>query len=335
MMQGLPAASRAMVLEAPNTPLVERDIPIREPGENEILIKVEACAVCRTDLHIVFGELPLPRLPLIPGHEVVGRVVAAGPSADRFRAGDRVGLPWLGRTCGACSYCKGGRENLCDAAMFTGYHLDGGFAGHVTAHQDYAFPIPGPYEPAHAAPFLCAGLIGHRAYKRVLEARRIGIYGFGAAAHIVTQIAAGHGKEVFAFTRPGDREGWRFAERMGAVWAGGSDQPPPTPLDAAIIFAPAGELVVKALKDIRKGGRVVCAGIYMSDIPSFPYELLWGERELCSIANLTRQDGEEFFAEAAALGITTEIHTFPLKEANRAIDMVKNGKLKGPAVLIP
>ncbi len=331
----LPAVYGAMALYAPNTPLRWVELPLQPPKAHELLIEVEACGICRTDLHILWGELPMLHVPVVPGHEVVGRVVAVGDGVQRFSPGDRVGVPWLGRTCGRCRFCRQGKENLCEEARFTGYHLQGGFAQYLLAHEDYSFTIPHDYPPDHAAPLLCAGLIGYRSYRRVRHCTAIGIYGFGAAAHIITQVASRHGKEIYAFTRPGDEKGWEFAHRMGAVWAGGSDQSPPRPLEAAIIFAPVGELVVKALKDVDKGGTVVCAGIYMTPVPSFPYELLWGEREICSIANLTREDGEEFFSLAAEMAIKTSVQPYPLREANEAVDALKKGKIKGAAVLTP
>lgn len=326
----------AMVFRAARLPLAEEQVVIPRPGAGEVLIRVEACAVCRTDLHIVDGDLKDAKIPLIPGHEIVGKVVAAGANARRFRPGDRIGVPWLGWTCGECAYCREGRENLCDRAQFTGYHRDGGFAEYAVADERYAIRIPASYEPVDAAPFLCAGLIGYRTYRMAgAEVRRVGLYGFGAAAHLVAQIALHEGREVYAFTRPGDEDGQRFALAVGATWAGSSDQSPPAPLDAALIFAPVGALVPQALRQVRKGGTVVCGGIHMSEIPAFPYEILWGERIVRSVANLTRRDGQEFFAAAAKAGVRANVRTYPLSKANKALADLRDGRLTGAAVLIP
>ena len=298
-------------------------------------MKVAACAVCRTDLHVLDGELPNPKLPLVPGHEIVGTVVEKGRAAHRFKVGNRVGIPWLGWTCSECEFCRNGRENLCDRARFTGYTVDGGYAEFTVADERFCFPIPQSYSEAEAAPLLCAGLIGFRSLTKTGNAKRLGIYGFGAAAHIVTQVAGFQGREVFAFTRQGDTEAQAFAKSLGAVWAGGSETAPPEKLDAAIIFAPVGELVPLALKSVTKGGTVVCGGIHMSDIPSLPYALLWQERKLCSVANLTRRDGDEFFALAPRVPVRTTVQTFPLADANEALALVRTGKINGAAVLIP
>lgn len=327
---------RAMVLEKPGTLLVERELPDPEPSHGKVLVEVSACAVCRTDLHVVDGELPRPKLPLVPGHEIVGKVVATGPGAQRYRPGDRVGIPWLGWTCGACEFCRAGQENLCDAAEFTGYTIDGGYARLTVADERYCFPIPDAYTDVQAAPLLCAGLIGFRTLRLAGDhARKLGIYGFGAAAHIVAQVAGHQERRVFAFTRPGDREGQAFARRLGAEWAGGSDELPPEALDAALIFAPVGALVPAALRAVRKGGRVVCGGIHMSDIPSFPYRDLWEERSVCSVANLTRRDAEEFLKLAPRVPVRTETVLFPMREANEALRRLRQGELEGAAVLVP
>ncbi len=299
------------------------------------MLRVRACAVCRTDLHLVDGELPDPKLPIIPGHEIVGEVVETGDGDGAFARGDRAGAPWLGWTCGTCDYCVSGRENLCDNGRFTGYNLDGGYAEYVVADVRFCLRVPGSYGDAEAAPLLCAGLIGYRSLKKAGDARRLGIYGFGAAAHIIAQVAVHQGREVYAFTRPGDTAGQDFARGLGAGWAGGSDERPPHPLDAAVIFAPVGALVPAALRAVRKGGTVVCGGIHMSDIPAFPYELLWGERTVTSIANLTRADGAEFMALAARVPLRTEIERFPLHQANEALHRLRTGALHGAAVLIP
>ena len=323
----------AMLLDRPGQPLRWAEVPDPDPGENEVLIEVSACGVCRTDLHIYDGELTEPKLPLIPGHEIVGTVVAAGAGAERFPIGTRVGVPWLGHTCGHCRYCLSDAENLCDAPQFTGYTRDGGYAEYCVADTRYVFALPEGPGDAELAPLLCAGLIGHRSFRFTGDAEKIGIYGFGAAAHIVTQVARWQGREIFAFTRPGDEATQGFARRMGAAWAGDSDQPAPTELDAAIIFAPVGALVPAALRAVRKGGTVVCGGIHMSDIPQFPYEDLWGERTIRSVANLTRADGEDFFAVAGTAGVRTEIETFPLADANIALERLRRGELSGAAVL--
>ncbi|MDI3339216.1 MAG: zinc-dependent alcohol dehydrogenase family protein [Sphaerobacter sp.] len=325
---------RAMLLDAPGRPLRLAELPRPEPGPGQVLLRVRACAVCRTDLHLVAGELPDPALPIIPGHEIVGTVVAAGPGATRFAPGTRVGVPWLGWTCGTCRFCRSGRENLCDAARFTGYQLHGGYAEYTVADERYCFPIPEGYSDVHAAPLLCAGLIGYRALRVAGEGTRLGLYGFGAAAHLISQVARHEGRRVFAFTRPGDTTGQQFARELGAVWAGGSDDLPPEPLDAAIIFAPVGALVPAALRAVGKGGVVVCAGIHMSDIPSFPYAILWGERVVRSVANLTRQDGEEFLALAPTVPVRTTVQPYPLEAANAALDDLRAGRVAGAAVLV-
>jgi propanol-preferring alcohol dehydrogenase len=333
----IPKTMRAMVLEEPRKPLIEKEVPVPQPGPGEILIKVRACGVCRTDLHIVDGELPKPKLPLVPGHEIVGTVVARGAGSDRFRIGERVGVPWLGRADGTCPYCRRGMENLCDNALFTGYTIDGGYAEYTSACESYSFRLPESYSDANAAPLLCAGFIGYRSYRMATRdpgAERIGIYGFGAAAHIIAQVARFQGKEIFAFTRPGDAEAQNFALRLGAAWAGGSDQDPPQDLDAAIIFAPVGPLVPAALRATTKGGVVVCAGIHMSEIPSFPYSILWEERVLRSVANLTRQDGEEFLEIAPQIPVKTEVVPFSLEEANLALERLRSGEIEGAAVLV-
>lgn len=326
---------QAMVLERPGTPLRAMTVPTPEPGPGQVRVRVGACAVCRTDLHVLDGELPFPGRPLIPGHEIAGTVEATGPGAARFRTGERVGIPWLGWTCGACEYCRSGRENLCPDARFTGYTLDGGYAGYATADERFCFPLPPGFDDVHAAPLMCAGLIGYRTLSRAGDARRLGIYGFGAAAHLVAQVAVFQGREVLAFTRPGDRAAQEFARRLGAAWAGGSDERPPAELDAALIFAPVGALVPAALRAVKPGGVVVCGGIHMSDVPSFPYELLWRERGVVSVANLTRRDGEEFLALAARVPVRTETETFPLARANEALAALREGRLRGAAVLVP
>ena len=331
----VPQTMHAMVLETPRQPLVHLEIPVPKAGPDQVLIKVQACGVCRTDLHLVDGELPDPKLPVIPGHEIVGTVVAKGENAKSFAVGDRIGVPWLGYTCAQCHYCRSGRENLCDQPKFTGYTLDGGYAEYAVADMRYCFSLPGEYSDAAAAPLLCAGLIGYRSYRMAGDGvKRLGIYGFGGAAHIIAQVAAFQGKQVFAFTRPGDSAAQQFARRLGAVWAGDSAEMPPEPLDAAIIFAPVGSLVPAALKAVVKGGMVVCGGIHMSDIPSFPYSILWEERTVCSVANLTRKDGEELLSIAPKVPVTTEVEEFPLKAANQALDHLREGKLQGAAVLI-
>ena len=324
-----------MRMAAPAQPLTSDEIPVPSPRTGQLLIKVAACAVCRTDLHIVDGELAKPKLPLVPGHEIVGRVEALGDDVKNFRIGDRVGVPWLGWTCGECEYCLSGRENLCEGARFTGYDIDGGYAEFAIADCHFTFRIPDEFEDVSAAPLLCAGLIGYRSLRKTGAAKRIGIYGFGAAAHIVTQVARFEGRDVFAFTRKGDDTAQKFAHNLGAVWAGGSDETPPEELDAAIIFAPIGELVPAALRNVKRGGIVVCGGIHMSDIPSFPYRDLWQERTITSVANLTRRDGEEFLALAAKVPIHTETHRFALEEANAALEALREGKFSGAAVLVP
>jgi alcohol dehydrogenase, propanol-preferring len=326
---------KAMVLDRPGTRLQLADLPMPEPGPGQILVRVDACGVCRTDLHVVDGELTEPALPIVPGHEVIGHVVAAGATVERFRIGERVGIPWLGHTCGVCRYCRSERENLCDAPKFTGYQINGGYADHTVADARYCFPIQCDYSDAEAAPLMCAGLIGYRALRLAGEAARLGIYGFGAAAHIVAQVARHRGQQVFAFTRSGDREAQAFARDLGAVWVGGSDERPPEPLDAAIIFASVGALVPAALRAVAKGGVVVAGGIHMSDIPSFPYEILWGERVVRSVANLTRRDAEEFLALAPRVPVKTEVQTFPLEQANEALARLREGRLRGAAVLLP
>ena len=323
-----------MVLDAPKEPLQLRDVPKPRPDTEQILLRVSTCAVCRTDLHIVDGELPKPKLPLIPGHEIVGRVEEIGRDVKKFREGDRVGIPWLGWTCGECKFCQSGRENLCDRARFTGYNIDGGYAEFVVADARFCFPIPDGFEDIAAAPLLCAGLIGFRALRKCGGPKRLGLYGFGAAAHIICQVARFEGRKVFAFTRPGDTETQKFAQNLGATWTGGSDEVPPEKLDAAIIFAPVGALMPEALRHLEKGGMVISAGIHMSDIPAFPYRDLWGERALCSVANLTRRDGEEFFEIAPRIPVKTETETFPLEQANEALSRLRTGKLKGAAVLV-
>jgi alcohol dehydrogenase, propanol-preferring len=326
---------RAMILNAPNTPLQEAELPIPVPGAGQVLIQVRTCGVCRTDLHVVDGELTQPKLPLIPGHQIVGTVASHGPEVSgAFPLGTRVGVPWLGQTCNHCRYCQSGRENLCDYAKFTGYQLDGGYAEYAVADERFCFPIPTGYPDLQAAPLLCAGLIGYRSLTMTGDAKRVGLYGFGAAAHIVIKTARYQGRQVFAFTRSGDTQGQQFARDLGAVWAGSSAEAPPERLDAAIIFAPVGSLVPAALKAVAKGGVVVCAGIHMSDIPSFPYELLWGERMLRSVANLTRRDGEDFLALAPKVPIRTQVEAFPLSAANEALESLRSGKIQGAAVLV-
>jgi len=326
---------RAMVLTGPGRSLRQMQLAVPQCGPEEILLQVCACGVCRTDLHIVDGELPDPKIPLVPGHEVVGTVVARGPQVDRFAIGQRVGVPWLGFTCGHCRYCARGQENLCERARFTGYTRDGGYAQYAVAHEHFCFALPDAYGDAEIAPLLCAGLIGYRALAAARDARTIGIYGFGAAAHIVAQVAVYQGRTVFAFTRPGDSTRQQFAKAMGASWAGDSTQSPPQPMDAALLFAPDGSLVPQALRHTDKGGTVVCAGIHMSEIPAFPYSILWGERVIRSVANLTRRDGEEFFALASRHKIHTTIESFPLDEANEALERLRRGSIRGAAVLIP
>jgi alcohol dehydrogenase, propanol-preferring len=325
---------RTMVFEKPGQLLRQADLPTPKPASGQVLIRVRACAVCRTDLHVVDGELTQPKLPLIPGHEIVGIVEEKGRGAERFGIGDRVGIPWLGWTCGECSYCQSGQENLCDHARFTGYMIDGGYAEYTVADQRYCFPIPDSYGDAEAAPLLCAGLIGYRSLVKAGNGKHLGIYGFGAAAHIIAQVAKYQARQLYAFTRPDDENAKKFALALGAVWAGSSNELPPVKLDAAIIFAPVGDLVPQALRAVGKGGAVVCGGIHMSDIPSFPYEILWEERSVCSVANLTRRDGEEFLALAPKVPVRTEVQTFPLEEANEALARLRSGKIQGAAVLI-
>jgi len=326
---------RAQLLTAARRPLVAAELPAPCPGPQQVLIAVRACAVCRTDLHVVDGELVDPKLPLVPGHEIIGKVVEKGEAADRFAVGDRVGVPWLGWTCGVCDYCRGGQENLCDRARFTGYQIDGGYAELTVADQRYCFGIDQRYGDLEAAPLMCAGLIGYRTLRMAGDARRLGIYGFGAAAHIVAQVARHQSRRIFAFTRPGDVAAQDFARSLGAEWAGDSTALPPEPLDAALIFAPVGPLVPAALAATRKGGTVVCGGIHMSDIPTFPYRILWEERVLRSVANLTRRDAEEFLALAPEAGVRTETVTYPLNRANEALADLRNGALLGAAVLVP
>jgi propanol-preferring alcohol dehydrogenase len=326
---------RAMLLERPGAPLREVTLPRPEPGVGQVLLEVRACGVCRTDLHVADGELPDPLLPLILGHEIVGRVVECGVGATRFGRGDRVGVPWLGWTCGECRYCRSGRENLCERARFTGYQLNGGYAEFAVADERYCFAIPASYGDVEAAPLLCAGLIGYRSLAAAGDAHRLGLFGFGAAAHLVAQVARHQGRRVFAFTRPGDEAAQRFARELGAEWAGASDQSPPEPLDAAILFAPVGALVPTALAAVAPGGTVVCAGIHMSPIPSFPYSLLWGERVVRSVANLTRRDGAEFFDLLSRATVRTVTESQPLAHANQALERLRSGMLRGAAVLVP
>ncbi len=330
----IPHTMRAMVLEKSRSPLREMELPVPAPNPNQVLLRVLACAVCRTDLHIVDGELAEPKLPLIPGHQIIGTVVRTGQAVSTLRAGDRVGVPWLGYTCGECVFCRRGQENLCERALFTGYTLDGGYAEYAAADQRYCFTLPAAGNDLTLAPLLCAGLIGYRSYRMIGEnVTRLGIYGFGSAAHIIAQIAIYHGKRVFAFTSPGDIEAQDFARRLGAAWAGDSTSMPPEAMDAAIIFAPVGSLVPAALRATIKGGTVVCGGIHMSDIPSFPYQLLWGERALRSVANLTRADGEELLALAPKVPVRTEVRVFSLGSANEALSRLRSGDLQGAAVL--
>jgi propanol-preferring alcohol dehydrogenase len=325
----------AQLMTAAGEPLAAAELPPPQPGPRQVLIRVRACAVCRTDLHVVDGELPDPKLPLVPGHEIIGTILAKGNEADRFAVGDRVGVPWLGWTCSVCAYCRSGRENLCDRARFTGYQLDGGYAQLTVADERYCFAVDPSYGDVEAAPLLCAGLIGYRTLRMAGEARLVGLYGFGAAAHIVAQVARYEGRRIFAFTRAGDVAAQDFARRLGAEWAGDSTMPPPEPLDAALIFAPVGALVPVALTATRKGGTVVCGGIHMTDIPSFPYAMLWHERVLRSVANLTRRDAEAFLAVAPKAGVRTETVTYPLAQANAALADLRHGRLHGAAVLVP
>ena len=324
----------AMILETPGWPLQVKDLSRPSPGPNQILLRVHACAVCRTDLHVVDGELPEPKLPLAPGHQIVGTVAEIGEGVTQFVVGDRLGVPWLGWTCGVCRYCQEGRENLCDQARFMGYQIDGGYAEYTVADERFCFRLPEGYDDLQAAPLLCAGLIGYRSLVMTGNAERLGLYGFGAAAHILIQIARHQGRRVYAFTRSGDSLGQEFALKLGAHWAGDSSRSAPEPLDAAILFAPVGELVPAALRAVAKGGVVVCAGIHMSDIPSFPYSILWGERVLRSVANLTRRDGEEFLALAPKVPIQTKVRSFPLTAANEALSSLRTGKINGSAVLV-
>ncbi|MDH3456169.1 MAG: zinc-dependent alcohol dehydrogenase family protein [Gemmatimonadota bacterium] len=325
---------RAMLFEGVGTPLTENDLPTPEPGDGQVLLKVRTCAVCRTDLHVIDGDLTRPKLPLVLGHEIVGVVEATGRGAQRFNPGDRVGVPWLASTCGTCEYCRASHENLCDEARFTGYDVDGGYAEYTVADERFCFPIPAAYSDLQAAPLLCAGLIGYRSLRAAATSTRLGLYGFGAAAHIIAQIAVHQGRQVFAFTKPNDAAGQQFARELGAVWAGPSNEPPPTPLDAAIIFAPIGALVPAALRAVRKGGTVVCAGIHMSEVPAFPYEILWGERVVRSVANLTRTDGEEFFAIAPQVPVRTAVKPYRLVDANTALHDLRGGRVEGVAVLV-
>jgi len=324
---------RAMIFRRAGVPLSYEDVIIPTPGPEQVLLRVLVCGVCRTDLHIVDGELTEPKLPLIPGHQIVGIVVDTGEHVKRFTEGDRVGVPWLGSTCNQCRYCLSGRENLCDRGRFTGYQIDGGFAEYAVADHRFCFPIPEGYPDLQAAPLLCAGLIGYRSLVMTGDAERLGLYGFGAAAHIVAQVARWQGRKVYAFTRPDDLAAQKFSLQMGAVWAGSSSEAPPEPLDAAIIFAPDGTLVPAALRAVAKGGTVVCGGIHMSDIPAFPYDILWGERVVRSVANLTRKDGEEFLALAPRIPVSTEVNPFPLDQANEALDALRAGRITGAVVL--
>jgi propanol-preferring alcohol dehydrogenase len=326
---------RAMVLERPGEPLRLVELPMPTPGEGQVRVKVAACGVCRTDLHVVDGELAEPKLPIVPGHEIVGTVDALGPGVTRLALGQRVGIAWLGRTCGVCHYCQEGRENLCDAPGFTGYQIDGGYADYTVADADYCFPIPGDLADTEVAPWLCAGLIGHRSLRLAGAATTLGLYGFGAAAHLVAQLARYQGRQVYAFTRPGDAEAQRLASSLGCAWAGSSDAAPPELLDAAIVFAPVGSLVPVALKAVRKGGAVVLGGIHMSDIPAFPYALIWGERVLRSVANLTRQDAVEFLELAPKVPVRSHVMAMPLAQANTALARLRSGALTGAAVLVP
>jgi len=325
----------AMVLERLRAPLMMRERPVPRPGPGEVLVEVKACGVCRTDLHVVDGELPDPKLPIVPGHEIVGRVAAIGEGVSGFALGARVGIPWLGFTCGVCPYCRSGRENLCDRPLFTGYTRDGGYATHAVADAPYCSALPEGVEDAAIAPWLCAGLIGWRSYRMAGEGERLGIFGFGAAAHLLAQVAVWQKRKIYAFTRAGDTAAQHFARNLGATWAGGSDETPPEPLDAAIIFAPVGALVPAALKAVRKGGRVVCGGIHMSDIPQFPYRILWEERQIASVANLTREAAREFLGIAPRAGLRSEITRYPLANANEALSDLREGRLQGAAVLVP
>ena len=325
---------RAMILETSGEPLRAAEEAVPEPGAGQVLLRVHCCAVCRTDLHVVDGELPDPKSPLIPGHQIVGTVERTGEQAGDFTAGDRVGVPWLGWTDGECRYCLSGRENLCENARFTGYQIDGGYAEYAVADARFCFPIPEGFTDLQAAPLLCAGLIGHRSLRFAGDAQKLGLYGFGASAHIVAQVAVHEGRRIFAFTSPSDEEAQEFARELGAEWAGSSEEVPPEELDAAIIFAPVGTLVPAALRAVARGGTVVCAGIHMSDIPSFPYEILWGERSVRSVANLTRHDGREFLTLAPEVPVRTEVVPFPLEEANEALETLRSGRIRGAAVLV-
>jgi alcohol dehydrogenase, propanol-preferring len=325
---------RAMLLEASGEPLRAAEVAVPEPGAGQVLLRVHCCAVCRTDLHVVDGELPDPKLPLVPGHQIVGTVERTGEQAGGFTAGDRVGVPWLGWTDGECRYCLAGRENLCENARFTGYQIDGGYAEYAVADARFCFPIPEDFPDLQAAPLLCAGLIGHRSLRFAGDAQKLGLYGFGASAHIVAQVAVHEGRRIFAFTSQGDEKAQGFARELGAEWAGSSQEAPPEELDAAIIFAPVGALVPAALRAVARGGTVVCAGIHMSDIPTFPYEILWGERSVRSVANLTRQDGLEFLSLVPEIPVRTEVVPFPLDEANEALRTLRSGRIRGAAVLV-
>ncbi len=324
---------RAMVLDKPGQPLQPRDVPDPQPGPGQVLIDIHVCGICRTDLHVVDGELTEPKLPLIPGHQIVGTVLELGDGVTTVKSGDRAGVPWLGGSCGTCKFCNTGRENLCPDAKYTGYQIDGGFAEKTVANERFVFPIPESYPDLQAAPLLCAGLIGYRSYRFVGDAQKIGFYGFGAAAHILIQVARNQGREVYAFTRDGDTKSQEFAKSLGAVWAGGSSESPPEPLEVAIIFAPIGELVPAALRVVEWGGKVVCAGIHMSDIPSFPYSILWGEKSVQSVANLTRRDGEEFLALAPKIPVETKVTAYPLEKTNEALDDLRHGRFDGAAVI--
>lgn len=326
---------RAMILRSAHTPLAQAQLSMPQPGDGQVLLQVRACGVCRTDLHVLDGELPNPKLPLVLGHEIVGTVAATGRGAEHLQTGQRVGVPWLGWTCGICPYCRSGRENLCVRARFTGYQIDGGYAEYALADHRYVFPLPEQYSDAEAAPLLCAGLIGYRSLVMAGEARRLGLYGFGAAAHLIAQVARYQGREVYAFTRPGDTASQQFAREHGAIWAGGSDTLPPVELDAAILFAPVGSLVPQALRAVAPGGTVVAGGIHMSEIPAFSYDLLWGERTVRSVANLTRRDGEEFMALAPKVPVKSEVETFALEDANEALTRLRAGRIHGAAVLLP
>jgi propanol-preferring alcohol dehydrogenase len=335
MKMKIPETMRAMLLEAPGEPLTLKQVPVPAPGPNQVLLQVHACGVCRTDLHILDGELKNPKLPLILGHQIVGTIVDLGKDVDQFQLGERIGVPWLGYTDGTCQYCQRDQENLCENPLFTGYTIDGGFAEYAVADQHYCFTLPEAYADREVAPLLCAGMIGYRTYRLAgAHTDRIGIYGFGSAAHIIAQVAIHQGKRVFAFTRPGDNEAQEFALQLGAVWAGDSTQAPPEELDAALIFAPVGSLIVDALRATTRGGTVVSGGIHMSDIPSFPYRLLWEERTIRSVANLTRKDGEDFLAVAPRVPVETQIHTYALETANQALDDLREGRLQGSMVLI-